>query len=269
MLVLRGTRRWMLVLVVTFSVAAILSACSESTNTYWYCWDTGNPSPHHLGHPVSGDHLCSDSELAAARAQSSTASQAAVLPTPTLSPPTATPAAPNASTPAIHTGSRSATQTITTQTLSTLADSTPTVPAPTPAPIPKAPDSKPVLTGPVSASSDGYSVTIKSVKADHNLDIAGYNGPPSLGIAVEATCSEPGTTSVVTWKLSTGSDPTAESIATCFQGSFNPDGIAQTFAVIGCGSHVLTVTPQGFGDSIGDTTEHPLAAPMTFPLHVC
>ena len=126
-----------------------------------------------------------------------------------------------------------------------------------------------MLTGPASESSDGYSVTIKSIKADHNLDIAGYNSPPSLGLAVEATCSEPGTTSVVTWKLSTGSEPTAGSIATCLEGSFNPGGIAQTFAVIGCGAHVLTVTPQGFGESIGDTTEHSLAAPMGFSLHVC
>jgi hypothetical protein len=126
-----------------------------------------------------------------------------------------------------------------------------------------------VLIGPASESSDGYSVTIKSIKADHELDIAGYNGPPSLGLAVKASCSEPGTTPVVTWKLSTGSDPTAGSIAACFQGSFNPGGIAQTFAVIGCGAHVLTVTPQGFGESIGDTTEHPLAAPMKFSLHVC
>lgn len=35
----------------------------SQTNTYWYCWDSGNPSPHHLGHHVYGDHLCSESEL--------------------------------------------------------------------------------------------------------------------------------------------------------------------------------------------------------------
>jgi hypothetical protein len=30
---------------------------------YYYCWDTGDPSPHHLGYPVSGDHYCTDGEL--------------------------------------------------------------------------------------------------------------------------------------------------------------------------------------------------------------
>jgi hypothetical protein len=33
------------------------------TQTYWYCWDTGPPEPHHLGHYVSGDHYCTDREL--------------------------------------------------------------------------------------------------------------------------------------------------------------------------------------------------------------
>ena len=31
--------------------------------SYWYCYDTGAPSPHHLGHVISGDHLCSSAEL--------------------------------------------------------------------------------------------------------------------------------------------------------------------------------------------------------------
>jgi hypothetical protein len=31
--------------------------------TYWYCWDDGHGEPHHLGHPVTGDHLCTDQEL--------------------------------------------------------------------------------------------------------------------------------------------------------------------------------------------------------------
>jgi hypothetical protein len=30
---------------------------------YLYCWNTGNLSPHHLGHPVYGDHLCTYQEL--------------------------------------------------------------------------------------------------------------------------------------------------------------------------------------------------------------
>ena len=46
-----------------------ISACGGTdagdtdTNTYWYCWDTGAKAPHHLGHYVSGDHVCSDDEL--------------------------------------------------------------------------------------------------------------------------------------------------------------------------------------------------------------
>lgn len=31
--------------------------------SYWYCWDTGAPRPHHLGHHVNGDHYCTDNEL--------------------------------------------------------------------------------------------------------------------------------------------------------------------------------------------------------------
>lgn len=34
-----------------------------TTQSYWYCWDTGAPDPHHLGHVVSGDHLCTSQEL--------------------------------------------------------------------------------------------------------------------------------------------------------------------------------------------------------------
>jgi hypothetical protein len=37
-----------------------LTACSPSANTYWYCWDEGAKDPHHLGHYVEGDHVCSD-----------------------------------------------------------------------------------------------------------------------------------------------------------------------------------------------------------------
>jgi D-serine deaminase-like pyridoxal phosphate-dependent protein len=43
-------------------MALALSACG-STNTYWYCWDSGAKGPHHFGHYVSGDHVCSDDEL--------------------------------------------------------------------------------------------------------------------------------------------------------------------------------------------------------------
>ena len=34
------------------------------TQGYWYCWDDGSGPPHHLGYPVSNDHLCTDAELA-------------------------------------------------------------------------------------------------------------------------------------------------------------------------------------------------------------
>lgn len=30
---------------------------------YWYCWDSGLGSPHHLGYPIAGDHLCTYGEL--------------------------------------------------------------------------------------------------------------------------------------------------------------------------------------------------------------
>lgn len=30
---------------------------------YWYCWDRGEPRPHHLGHRSVGDHVCSEEEL--------------------------------------------------------------------------------------------------------------------------------------------------------------------------------------------------------------
>jgi hypothetical protein len=33
------------------------------SQSYWYCWDSGKPRPHHLGHWVSNDHFCSDEEL--------------------------------------------------------------------------------------------------------------------------------------------------------------------------------------------------------------
>lgn len=36
---------------------------NEVTQSYYYCWDSGAPEPHHYGHPVSGDHLCTNAEL--------------------------------------------------------------------------------------------------------------------------------------------------------------------------------------------------------------
>jgi hypothetical protein len=41
------------------------SSGSQVTQSYWYCWDTGPPAPHHLGHPVNGDHFCTSGELSA------------------------------------------------------------------------------------------------------------------------------------------------------------------------------------------------------------
>lgn len=74
---LRAWRRVRLLIVGLALCAGLLSVAgcdlSEATggsgggdNTYWYCWDSGNPDPHHLGHPVSGDHLCSQGELSQA-----------------------------------------------------------------------------------------------------------------------------------------------------------------------------------------------------------
>lgn len=42
---------------------ALTGCSSEPDQTYWYCWDSGAPKPHHLGHKVEGDHFCSADEL--------------------------------------------------------------------------------------------------------------------------------------------------------------------------------------------------------------
>jgi len=47
----------------TVCAVAIGVAGCGSSNSYWYCWDHGDKAPHHLGHYVEGDHVCSDSEL--------------------------------------------------------------------------------------------------------------------------------------------------------------------------------------------------------------
>jgi hypothetical protein len=56
---MRSVRASLAALVVA---AAIVGSCGGQS--YWYCWDTGDPQPHHLGHHVSGDHYCSQAELA-------------------------------------------------------------------------------------------------------------------------------------------------------------------------------------------------------------
>lgn len=35
----------------------------DDVQQFWYCWDSGAPRPHRLGHPVSGDHKCTWGEL--------------------------------------------------------------------------------------------------------------------------------------------------------------------------------------------------------------
>lgn len=37
--------------------------CNTVHQYYLYCWDNGDPSPHHLGYRVYGDHFCTDREL--------------------------------------------------------------------------------------------------------------------------------------------------------------------------------------------------------------
>lgn len=43
--------------------ATTADSSDQVTQDYWYCWDDGDPAPHHLGYPVDGDHLCTDGEL--------------------------------------------------------------------------------------------------------------------------------------------------------------------------------------------------------------
>jgi hypothetical protein len=59
-------RRRLVLLTTVLLMAGPIAGCADSSgNYYWYCWDDGQGGPHHLGHPVSGDHLCSDAELKA------------------------------------------------------------------------------------------------------------------------------------------------------------------------------------------------------------
>ena len=144
------------------------------------------------------------------------------------------------------------------------AASVPTVPTTPSSSPPTVPASHPRLTGSSSASSGGYSVKLGSLTADHSLDLAGYSGPPTLGLALHATCAEPND-AIVTWTISTGPDPTDETFASCFEGSFNPEGVPLTF----CGSHVLAITPKSYGASIADPKLRPVAASMRFPSAIC
>lgn len=51
------------VVVLAFFVYFITKPHPKVSQSYWYCWDSGTPRPHHLGHHVAGDHLCTDAEL--------------------------------------------------------------------------------------------------------------------------------------------------------------------------------------------------------------
>lgn len=35
----------------------------DEVEGYWYCWNTGPLNPHHLGHRIPTDHLCTWGEL--------------------------------------------------------------------------------------------------------------------------------------------------------------------------------------------------------------
>lgn len=35
----------------------------SDVNSYFYCWNSGSLQPHHIGHPIAGDHLCTYGEL--------------------------------------------------------------------------------------------------------------------------------------------------------------------------------------------------------------
>lgn len=59
LLVMIGLAYW----VVTTKFINKSSGGSSITQSYWYCWDSGAASPHHLGHHVSGDHFCTNGEL--------------------------------------------------------------------------------------------------------------------------------------------------------------------------------------------------------------
>lgn len=39
------------------------AAPDDEVEGYWYCWNTGTLGPHHLGHRIPTDHLCTWGEL--------------------------------------------------------------------------------------------------------------------------------------------------------------------------------------------------------------
>jgi hypothetical protein len=55
-------RRLAVGMLIAATAALPLAGCATE-NTYWYCWEQGAKEPHHLGHYVAGDHVCSNDEL--------------------------------------------------------------------------------------------------------------------------------------------------------------------------------------------------------------
>jgi hypothetical protein len=69
-----GTRKFLralgLVAATLLGVVALASGYAWLANggrgnadEYWYCWNSGDPEPHHLGHYDPHDHVCSDEEV--------------------------------------------------------------------------------------------------------------------------------------------------------------------------------------------------------------
>ncbi len=127
-------------------------------------------------------------------------------------------------------------------------------------PVAPLPESRPVLTGSASASSNGYSMTITSFKANQTPGVAGYGGsPPEFLLDISAQCQDQSLSAV--WYLADGPAPADSSVATCLDGSFG--SLPTPITVAGCGSHTLAVVVREAG------TNQPLAGPMQFPFHLC
>jgi hypothetical protein len=250
--------RWWHGLTLLIVAGLVVLAAGCASNGYWYCWDTGDPAPHHLGHPVAGDHLCSSAGLAAS--QSTTSSQSSAAP-PATAPPLFNDTPPPPPRQRHHRSHLPVVPQTTTST-STTSSAVPTQPA-----APSMPDSRPMLTGATSATSGGFSVTITALTPEHDLDVPAYSGEPSFGVGIRATCSEPDAR-VITWSLSTDGASSPAGVATCINGTFGGGFAPTSFSVDGCGGHELAVTPMGLGP-LSDPRERPAARAMRFAFKVC
>src|SRR5581483_7983846 len=198
---------------------------------------------------VFGDHLCSDSELKAARATTSSTTSAAAIPTPA----TAT-SSDSTSTP-------TTTTITTTTTISSPSPRQRSKPRPATPSVTQVAHNAPSVAGPTSAPANGYAVAITSTKADHTSDIPGYGGTPTIGVALSTRCKEPETEPLgVTWDVSSGNGLTDDTIASCYGGSLSIDGPLGV-QLTGRGTQVLTFTP-------GDINKRSLAR-MRLAVHVC